>query len=35
VDTVAKLAAVLEIEPGDLFEGIEWSPGGVNHGHFK
>lgn len=35
VDTVAKLAAALEIEPGDLFEGIVWKPGEVRHGRFK
>jgi transcriptional regulator with XRE-family HTH domain len=35
VDTVAKLAAALEIDPGELFEGIEWRPGEVRRGRFK
>ena len=35
VDTVAKLAAALDIEPGDLFEGIVWKPGEVRRGRFK
>jgi transcriptional regulator with XRE-family HTH domain len=34
-DTVVKLAAVLEIEPGELFEGIAWEPGDLRRGHFK
>ena len=34
VDTVAKLAGALEIEPGRLFEGIVWEPGAMRHGHF-
>ncbi len=35
VDTVAKLAGALEVEPGELFAGISWSPGGVRYGSFK
>jgi transcriptional regulator with XRE-family HTH domain len=35
VDTVAKIAAALEIEPGELFEGITWQPGNVQIGHFR
>lgn len=35
VDTVAKLAAALEVDPGDFFEGIVWEPGDVRHGQFK
>ncbi len=35
VDTVAKLAAALEVNPGDFFEGISWEPGDVRLGHFK
>jgi transcriptional regulator with XRE-family HTH domain len=35
VDTVAKLAAALEVNPGELFEGIVWKPGTVRHGRFK
>jgi transcriptional regulator with XRE-family HTH domain len=34
VDTIAKLAAVLDIEPGRLFEGIVWESGTVRLGHF-
>jgi transcriptional regulator with XRE-family HTH domain len=34
-DTVAKLAGVLEVDPGELFEGIVWKPGSVRHGAFK
>jgi transcriptional regulator with XRE-family HTH domain len=35
VDTVAKLAAALEVNPGDFFEGIVWEPGDVRHGRFS
>jgi transcriptional regulator with XRE-family HTH domain len=35
VDTVAKLAAALEVPPGDLFAGIVWEPGDIRHGQFK
>ncbi len=35
VDTVAKLAAALEVDPGDFFEGIVWQPGDVRYGQFK
>jgi len=34
VDTVAKLAAALEVDPGRLFEGIVWEPGDVRRGAF-
>jgi transcriptional regulator with XRE-family HTH domain len=34
VDTVAKLAAALEVDPGDFFEGIVWEPGDVRYGRF-
>jgi transcriptional regulator with XRE-family HTH domain len=34
VDTVAKLAAALEINPGELFEGIVWQPGQIRPGGF-
>lgn len=34
VDTVAKLAGALEVDPGELFEGIGWEPGDVRWGHF-
>lgn len=35
VDTVAKLAAALEVDPGEFFEGIKWQPGDVRIGRFK
>jgi len=35
IDTVAKLAATLEVDPGELFEGIAWSPGEVRLGGFR
>lgn len=35
VDTVAKLAAALEVNPGTFFEGIVWEPGDIRHGQFK
>ena len=35
VDTVAKLAGAMEIDPGKLFEGIGWEPGDVRYGRFK
>lgn len=35
IDTVAKLAGTLEVDPGQLFEGIAWTPGGVRYGRFK
>ena len=34
IDTVAKLAGALEVEPGALFEGIKWEPGEVRVGRF-
>lgn len=34
-DTIAKLAAALEVEPGDFFEGIVWEPGDLRRGRFK
>lgn len=34
VDTVAKLAAALEVDPGELFKGIKWEPGEVRRGRF-
>lgn len=34
VDTVAKLAGALEIDPGRLFRDIEWQPGDVRRGRF-
>ena len=35
VDTLAKLAGAIGVEPGVLFEGIVWEPGGVRYGRFK
>jgi len=34
-DTIAKLAAALEIDPGELFEGIVWEPGNMRRGRFR
>jgi transcriptional regulator with XRE-family HTH domain len=34
VDTVAKLAAALDADPGEFFEGIAWTPAEIQHGHF-
>ena len=35
IDTVAKLAGALQIDPGGLFEGIVWEPGAVRAGRFE
>jgi transcriptional regulator with XRE-family HTH domain len=35
IDTAAKLAAVIGVDPGDLFDGIVWVPGDVVIGQFK
>jgi transcriptional regulator with XRE-family HTH domain len=35
IDTAAKLAAVLGVDPGDLFDGIVWEPGDFRRGQFK
>jgi transcriptional regulator with XRE-family HTH domain len=34
VDTVAKLAGAIEIDPGKLFGGIGWEPGDLRRGRF-
>jgi transcriptional regulator with XRE-family HTH domain len=34
-DTIAKLSAALEVDPGELFEGIVWEPGEVRRGTFR
>jgi len=34
-DTIAKLAGALEVDPGELFEGIVWEPGTVRLGRFS
>ncbi len=35
VDRVAKLAAALEVDPGEFFEGIEWQTGDMRVGRFR
>jgi transcriptional regulator with XRE-family HTH domain len=35
IDTLAKLAGGLEVDPGELMDGIEWRPGSVRLGSFK
>lgn len=35
VDTVAKLAAAVKADPGELFEGIAWHPGEFRPGSFR
>lgn len=34
-DTVVKLAGSLDIAPGKLLEGLEWTPGETVAGHFE
>jgi transcriptional regulator with XRE-family HTH domain len=34
IDTAAKLAAVVGVDPGDLFDGIVWKTGAVRVGQF-
>ncbi|MGH2973402.1 MAG: helix-turn-helix domain-containing protein [Solirubrobacterales bacterium] len=34
-DTIAKLSSALEVDPGELFEGIRWEPGDIRRGRFK
>lgn len=34
IDTVAKLAGALEVDSGELFEGIAWRPGNMRLGYF-
>lgn len=34
IDTLAKLCGSLDAEPGELMEGIVWSPGDVRLGRF-
>lgn len=34
IDTVVKLAGALSIPPGDLIEGIDWTPGSTTSGNF-
>jgi transcriptional regulator with XRE-family HTH domain len=35
LDTIAKLAGALEIDPGDLFAGITWRSGAFTPGRFE
>jgi transcriptional regulator with XRE-family HTH domain len=35
IDTLIKLAGALEVEPGELLVGIEWSPGPPVRGAFR
>jgi transcriptional regulator with XRE-family HTH domain len=35
IDTLMKLAGALEVEPGELLEGIEWTPGTPRVGNFR
>lgn len=34
IDTLAKLCASLEVDPGELMAGINWTPGDVRRGQF-
>lgn len=34
IDTVLKLVGALELQPGDLLEGITWKPGEMLPGNF-
>ena len=33
-DTLVKIAGSLDLEPGELLEGLKWSPGGTVQGSF-
>lgn len=35
IDTLAKLCASLEVDPGELMVGINWTPGDVRRGRFR
>ena len=35
IDTLAKLSASLEVDPGELMVGIVWDPGDVRRGRFR
>jgi transcriptional regulator with XRE-family HTH domain len=35
LDTIAKLASALKIDPGELFDGIEWRPAPTTVGSFE
>lgn len=35
IDTLIKLSGALEIPPGDLLVGLDWTPGGPRIGQFR
>jgi transcriptional regulator with XRE-family HTH domain len=35
IDTLVKLAGALSVEPSELIEGIDWTPGNVTAGSFS
>jgi len=35
IDTLIKLAASLEVTPGELLAGLAWEPGETRHGQFR
>ena len=35
IDTLVKLAGALEVPPGELLDGLDWSPGGTLVGQFR
>ena len=35
IDTLIKLAGALEIPPGELLVGLDWTPGGPRSGEFQ
>jgi transcriptional regulator with XRE-family HTH domain len=35
IDTLVKLAGALEVEPGELLDGIAWRPGEIRPGRFR
>ena len=34
IDTLVKVAGALDVDPGDLLDGIAWQPGHVQRGRF-
>ena len=35
IDTLIKLAGALDVNPGDLLNGLSWEPGGTVAGNFR
>ena len=35
IDTLVKLAGALSVSPGDLIDGIHWTPGQAHNGRFR